>query len=111
MLNLCAQKSDFQDGNLEKVCIFSGEGATVRTSKYHFEKSIVDNQMNIYNGENLKNKGIFSCVKKALFRDGHESLCVTIVLISDVDSLWHAKFLENFYLHNDHSLRGERYLE
>ena len=85
---MCAQKSAFQDGILEKVCIFSGKGATVRTSKYHFEKSIFDNQMNIYNGENLKNKGIFSCVKKALFR--------MVILKKSVSSqekeLWTSKY-------------------
>ena len=29
-----------------------------------FEKSIFDNQMHIYHGENLKNKDKFLCVKK-----------------------------------------------
>ena len=32
--------------------------------------------MNIYNGENLKNEGIFSCVKNA-FQDGNlEKVCI-----------------------------------
>ena len=33
-----------------------------------FEKSLFDNQMIIYNGKNLKNKTVFLCAKKSIFR-------------------------------------------